>query len=60
MTKRYLVLDESVEREEKFYKTRDETKRKWEGGGGEGLGFILGYSANMGKRKDLAGVSAGR
>jgi hypothetical protein len=35
MTKRYLVLNESVERREKFYKTRDETKRKCLGGGGE-------------------------
>jgi len=59
MTKSYLVLDECVERPEMFYRTRDETERKgW--GGEEGLGYILRYSANMGKRKDLAGVSAGR
>ena len=54
MTKRYLVLDESVEIAQKFYKTIDETKRE----GGGVLGYILGYSENMGKGKDLAGISA--
>jgi hypothetical protein len=38
---------------------KQEMKRK-ESVGEEGLGYILGYSANIGKRKDLAGVSAGR
>ena len=35
-------------------------KRKEKMGVQEGLGYILGYSANIGKRKHLAGVSVGR
>jgi hypothetical protein len=55
MTKRYLVLDESMERErEQKSFIKREMKRKENGRGGRGLGYILGYSANMGKSEDLS------